>query len=215
MACDAVALFVVRARAAGYDVALHDPDEIRAVVEICRRLDALPLAIELAAARCRSLGVAEILDALGDAVPLLTRGARTTQARQATLDASIAWSYDLLDADQQLAMRRLAVFRGGCSLAAARAVLVDTSWAPVRVLDVLDELVASSLLAVEHGDGRVRYGLLETVREFAGRRLDEAGERAVAAGAARRVLHAVDQPPRRGDRRTGHGGDRQRARRRS
>jgi predicted ATPase/class 3 adenylate cyclase len=157
---DAVTLLVERARAVrpGFD-----PDE--AVVEICRRLDGLPLALELAAPRLRGLGTRALLERLDRRLPFLTGGRRDAPARQQTLRATIEWSHDLLAADQRAAFRRLAVFSGTFSTASAQAVDLD--------LIELDALVEVSLLKPIGGD---RFLMLETIREFAREQLTIAGE---------------------------------------
>ncbi|MFB7373221.1 BTAD domain-containing putative transcriptional regulator [Streptomyces sp. NPDC056222] len=154
-----------------------DPgDDPEACDEICRRLDGLPLAIELAAARLRLLTPRQIADRLDDRFLLLTSGARTVLPRQQTLRAVVDWSWDLLDAPERAVLRRLSAFTGGCDLEAAESVC---GTAPDDVLDLLGSLVDKSLVvATPADDGTMRYRLLETVAEYAGERLDEAGERA-------------------------------------
>ncbi|MFE5487891.1 BTAD domain-containing putative transcriptional regulator [Streptomyces sp. NPDC056527] len=154
-----------------------DPgDDPEACDEICRRLDGLPLAIELAAARLRLLTPRQIADRLDDRFHLLTSGARTVLPRQQTLRAVVDWSWDLLDAPERAVLRRLSAFTGGCDLEAAEAVCGTAS---DDVLDLLGSLVDKSLVvAAPADDGTMRYRLLETVAEYAGERLDEAGERA-------------------------------------
>ncbi|MGW3283187.1 AfsR/SARP family transcriptional regulator [Streptomyces sp. NPDC001002] len=148
-------------------------DDPEACAEICRRLDGLPLAIELAAARLRMLTPRQIADRLDDRFRLLTSGSRTVLPRQQTLRAVVDWSWDLLDADERDVLCRLSVFAGGCDLAAAEAVC-----GPVA-LEALGSLVDKSLVvAAPSGDDGMRYRLLETVAEYAGERLDETGLRA-------------------------------------
>lgn len=143
-----------------------------ACAEICRRLDGLPLAIELAAARLRMLTPRQIADRLDDRFRLLTSGSRTVLPRQQTLRAVVDWSWDLLDEDERDVLRRLSVFAGGCDLAAAEAVCGPVAF------ETLGPLVDKSLVvAAPSGDGEMRYRLLETVAEYAGERLDEAGHR--------------------------------------
>ncbi|WP_338695920.1 BTAD domain-containing putative transcriptional regulator [Streptomyces sp. Q6] len=154
----------------------QSPATADAVAEICRRLDGLPLAIELAAARLRMLTPRQIADRLDDRFRLLTSGARTALPRQQTLRAVVDWSWDLLDDPERAALARLSVFSGGCDLAAAEAVCGP------EALDVLGSLVDKSLVVAapdggEGADGAMRYRLLETVAEYAGDRLDEAGDR--------------------------------------
>ncbi|MGW6968775.1 AfsR/SARP family transcriptional regulator [Streptomyces zaomyceticus] len=151
-----------------------------AAEEICRRLDGLPLAIELAAARLRMLTSRQIADRLDDRFRLLTSGARTVLPRQQTLRAVVDWSWELLDGPERVVLRRLAVFTGGCDLAAAEAVCADDAAGGVPdVLDLLGALVDKSLVVAGPGDGGMRFRLLETVAEYAGERLEESGERAV------------------------------------
>ena len=155
-----------------------DEETAAACAEICRRLDGLPLAIELAAARLRMLTPRQIADRLDDRFRLLTSGSRTVLPRQQTLRAVVDWSWDLLDAGERDVLGRLSVFAGGCDLAAAEAVCGPAA------LDALGSLVDKSLVVAapsgeaEH-DG-MRYRLLETVAEYAGERLDENGGRAAA-----------------------------------
>ncbi|MFI6204793.1 BTAD domain-containing putative transcriptional regulator [Streptomyces sp. NPDC051041] len=150
-------------------------DDPASCAEICRRLDGLPLAIELAAARLRMLTPRQIADRLDDRFRLLTSGSRTVLPRQQTLRAVVDWSWDLLDEDERDVLRRLSVFAGGCDLAAAEAVCGPGT------LDALGSLVDKSLVvAAPSDDGGMRYRLLETVAEYAGERLDEAGQRAAA-----------------------------------
>ncbi|MFJ4198919.1 AfsR/SARP family transcriptional regulator [Streptomyces sviceus] len=153
-----------------------DEETAAACAEICRRLDGLPLGIELAAARLRILTPRQIADRLDDRFRLLTSGSRTVLPRQQTLRAVVDWSWDLLDEEERDVLRRLSVFAGGCDLAAAEAVCGPAA------LDALGSLVDKSLVvAAPSGDGEMRYRLLETVAEYAGERLDEAdGARADA-----------------------------------
>ncbi|MCB8908503.1 AfsR family transcriptional regulator, partial [Streptomyces sp. CB02980] len=149
-----------------------------AAEEVCRRLDGLPLAIELAAARLRLLSVRQIAERLDDRFRLLTSGARTVLPRQQTLRAVVDWSWDLLEEPERVVLRRLAVFTGGADLAAAEAVCADGG--TPDVLDLLGALVDKSLVVAGPGrDGEgMRFRLLETVAEYAGERLEESGERA-------------------------------------
>jgi predicted ATPase/class 3 adenylate cyclase len=157
---DAVALFVERAQAVKPGFQLNG--EASAVAEICRRLDGLPLAIELAAARAKILSPPALLERLGQMLPVLTGGARDLPDRQRTLSDTIAWSYGLLDEQEQRLFAMLAVFAGGFTLEAAEAVCGAD-------LDTITSLVDKSL--VRHEEGRFR--MLETIREFARERLDE------------------------------------------
>ena len=173
---DAVRLFIDRARAARSDFALTAAST-PAVVEILARLDGLPLAIELAAARMAHMAPASLLARLDRRLPLLTGGPRDLPARQRTLRDAIAWSHDLLGAEEQLLFRRLAVFVGGLTLEAAEAVCRAIDAQPVDVLDGIASLVARSLLQAEaDAGGALRYRMLETIREYALERLEVAGE---------------------------------------
>lgn len=184
----AVQLFVERAQAAQSDFQLHDGN-VAAVHAICQRLDGLPLAIELAAARVKVLQPAALLDRLEPSLPLLTGGPRDAAARHRTLRDTIAWSYDRLHPDEQWALRQLAVFVGGCSLPAAEAIL-DGGRHAGSALDTVATLVDQSLLlATEHPAGHTRLLLLETVREFACGALVASGE--AEAARARHAAWAV------------------------
>ncbi|MDQ4132233.1 MAG: tetratricopeptide repeat protein, partial [Actinomycetota bacterium] len=167
---DAVALFADRAAHVDPGFALgFDEDVVRG---ICQRLDGLPLAIELAAARVNMLPVTEIAKRLDDRFRLLTGGPRTAEGRHRTLRATIDWSYELLTEPQRVLLRRLSVFRGGWTLEAAEAVCVGGEVTSAEVLEVLTGLVAQSLVVASGG----RFRLLETVRQYASDRLVEAGE---------------------------------------
>ena len=146
------------------------------VEEICRRLDGMPLAIELAAARVRALSLDDIVGSLHDRFRLLTGGARTAVRRQQTLRASVDWSHALLTESEQKLFRRLAVFLGGFDLDAAQAVAGTTDVERYQVLDQLTLLVDKSLVVAENTSGRARYRLLETVRQYAQEKLGESGE---------------------------------------
>ncbi|MEV0259539.1 BTAD domain-containing putative transcriptional regulator [Streptomyces sp. NPDC050732] len=176
----AVRLFAERGAAArpGFTV----EGDAAAVAEICRRLDGLPLAIELAAARLRLLTPRQIADRLDDRFRLLTSGARTVLPRQQTLRAVVDWSWDLLDDAERTVLRRLSVFAGGCDLTAAEEVCAAAG-STYDVADLLGSLVDKSLVVAapsEANGSGMRYRLLETVAEYAGERLDEAGDRAAA-----------------------------------
>ena len=144
-------------------------DEGEALAEICRRLDGIPLALELAAARFNSLSPRQVADRLDDRFSLLTNGARTALPRQQTLRAVVDWSWDLLDPAERELLTVGAVFLGGATLEDLEAV------AGAGILDPLDRLVAKSLIVAQDRDGRMRYRLLETIREYALERLAEAG----------------------------------------
>jgi predicted ATPase len=177
----AVALFVQRAQAYRPAFSL-DATNTEAVAGICRRLDGLPLALELAAARLKLFSPQALLARLGDRLALLTGGAQDAPPRHQTLRATLAWSYDLLSEADQVLFRRLAVFAGGCTLEAAEAVLgadpeEATSHDGVGILDGLTNLVDQHLLRAEGGlEGEPRFAMLETIREYALERLAERGE---------------------------------------
>ncbi|MDX1624816.1 MAG: tetratricopeptide repeat protein, partial [Gemmatimonadota bacterium] len=195
---DAVELFLDRARLAAPRFEMTD-ETAPAVAEVCRRLDGIPLAVELAAARARTLPVAEIARRLDDRLSLLIGGGRTALPRHRTLRAAIDWSHELLDLEERAVFRRLAVFVGGWTLDAAERVVPDPVPDPAgeedeepdgraapridreAVLDLLSRLVDKSLVHLEEVDGEPRYGFVETIREYA-------RERLVDAGAARDAL---------------------------
>ncbi|HTY30456.1 LuxR family transcriptional regulator [Mycobacterium sp.] len=172
---DAVELFADRARLARSDFTITD-DNVGAVTEICRRLDGMPLAIELAAARVRSLSLTEIVDSLHDRFRLLTGGSRIAVRRQQTLRASVDWSHALLTDTERILFRRLAVFLGGFDLDAAQAVTGADGVQRYQVLDQLTLLVDKSLVIAENSKGTTRYRLLETVRQYALEKLGDSGE---------------------------------------
>jgi predicted ATPase/class 3 adenylate cyclase len=177
---DAVALFVERAREQGVDL-LADEQTVPLLVSICRRLDGLPLAIELAAARLRSISLNGLRDRLDQRFRLLTGGSRTALERQQTLRATVDWSYSLLNGPEQSLLRRLSVFAEGFDLDAAEAVC---GAGHLDVTDLLGSLVDKSLVLAESAGGALRYRLLETIRQFAAERLVEAGEDEALAAAA-------------------------------
>ena len=166
---------VRRTRDGGATIVQVTEQNAPAVVEICHRLDGIPLAIELAAARVRALSVEQIAERVSDRFRLLTNGDRTALPRQQTLRALIDWSYDLLTEQERVAVRRrLAVFAGGWTLEAAEAVGSGDGVDRSEVLDLLADLVDKSLVMMQAGGGR--YGLLETVRQYAQERLSMSGE---------------------------------------
>jgi len=172
---DAVRLFVERARMVRPDFALS-PENREAVAEICRRLDGLPLALELAAARCRVLPPPALLARLDRLLPLLTGGPRDLPARQQTLRDTIAWSYGLLEPDEQILFRSLAVFAGGLTLPAVASVCSISFRSKGELLARLRSLVRQSLLEeVASSTGAPRFRLLETIREFAREQLELGG----------------------------------------
>ena len=180
---DAVALFVDRARAQGTGLVV---DEATAplVVSICARLDGLPLAIELAAARLRSLSLRGLADRLDQRFSLLTGGSRTALARQQTLRATVDWSYSLLHGAERSLLRRLSVFAEGFDLDAAEAVCGFGDLGLSDVAGLLGSLVDKSLVVAEPAGEALRYRLLETIRQFAAERLVGAGGEATAVAAA-------------------------------
>lgn len=172
---EAVELFGDRARRTKPEFRVTH-DNADTVTEICRRLDGLPLAIELAAARVRALSPTEILDSLRDTFRLLTGGARTAVRRQQTLRASVDWSHALLSESEQVLFRRLAVFFGGFDVDAAQAVAGGADAERYQVLDQLTLLVDKSLVVAEDTRHGTRYRLLETVRQYAQEKLHESRE---------------------------------------
>src|SRR5512132_2335954 len=199
----ATRLFLERAAAAAPGFAVRDPAEAAAVAEVCRRLDGLPLAIELAAARAGALPPPQLAARLDDRFRLLTAGARTALPRQQTLRAVMDWSWELLGPSEQAVLRRLAVLMGGASLAAAEMVCAGPDLPATEVADIVARLVDKSLLSMAPAPapaplwwpgiealglppppepiGEPRYQLLETVRGYAAERLAEAGEADQAA----------------------------------
>ena len=173
---DAVALFMERGSAVRPDFHLNTETE-EVVAEVTRRLDGLPLAIELAAARLRLFSVEELLERLDDRLGLLDKSSSDAPERHRTLRAAIQWSHDLLDDPERMVFRRLAVFSGGWVFGAAVEVCRGDELSEDEVLDILEELVAKSLVvfAVDES-GRTRYRMLETLREFSLAKLVEAGE---------------------------------------
>jgi predicted ATPase/DNA-binding CsgD family transcriptional regulator len=170
---DAVQLFVSRLQAVQPSFALT-PDNASLIAAICQRVDGLPLAIELAAARGAVLSLPELLDRLQRRLPLLSGGSRDQPERLRTMHSAIAWSYDLLDPQTQSLLRRLAVFSGGISVAAVEATAPETD--PGATLDALGALVINSLLQRSDAAGGSRLLMLETVREFAQERLEQSGD---------------------------------------
>jgi predicted ATPase/serine/threonine protein kinase len=184
--CPAVALFVQRATAAKPDFELNR-ENASAVTEICARLDGLPLAIELAAARVKVLSPSSMLTRLASRLQLLTGGSRDLPQRQQTLRAAMDWSYDLLDAAEQKLFRRLSVFVGGCTLEAAEAVCDTKGDLDFDLLDAMASMVDKSLAQqVEQAKGESRFAMLETIREYALEKLEASGE-----GASTKRAHAA------------------------
>jgi predicted ATPase/DNA-binding winged helix-turn-helix (wHTH) protein len=171
----AVQLFVERVTAIAEDFALTDANA-PLVVEICRRLDGLPLAIEFAAPRVEVLGVEGLAAHLDDSLPLLAARRRTAMPRHRTMRAVLDWSYGLLSEDEKLFFRALGIFAGGFAVEAAAAVAMDTK-TPVDAIDRLADLVAKSLLVADVSGAQPRFRLLDTTRAYAIEKLDESGER--------------------------------------
>lgn len=191
----AAQLLLERVRAMRADLAPGDGD-LLAVGQICRQLDGMPLALELAAARAGSLGLPEVAGRLADRFGLLTVGPRTAEDRHRTLRKTVDWSHALLTDGEQLAFRRLAVFHGGWTLTAAEAVLDRGGLRPADVSDLLAGLVARSMIISEPGEP-TRFRMLETLRHYALQRLDEAGEmEPTSARHARYFLSLAEQADR-------------------
>ena len=201
---DSVRLFVDRANAyhSGF---VFDDESVAIVVSLCRKLDGLPLAIELASAQVSSLSIAEIDRRLDDRFSLLTKGRRTAEPRQRTLRALIDWSYALLTPEEQAVLNRLSVFCGGCSLDAIERVVDPFESGDLQVVDHLQSLVEKSMVQAEPSGTSLRYRLLETIRDYAASRLsthpdEEAKAKAAHAGffvdlanTAARFLNGPDQ----------------------
>jgi predicted ATPase/DNA-binding winged helix-turn-helix (wHTH) protein len=176
----AVRLFVERARAAAPSFA-PDSRTAAAIAGICRRLDGIPLAIELAAARVATLGVEGLAARIDDRFRLLAGGHRTAMPRHQTLRATLEWSHELLTEPERVVLRRLAVFAGGFTLQAASAVVADDEIAAAEVVDSVANLIAKSLVTADAGGARLRYRLLETTRAYVLEKLIQAGEFDVVA----------------------------------
>src|SRR3954447_15557866 len=174
---ESVRLFCERAADVAASFGLDDANA-EAVAQICVRLDGMPLALELAAARAGSLSPAQIAERLGDSLAVLTAGSRAALDRQQTLRATLNWSHDLLTSEERVQFRRLAVFAGGFSLAAAEAVTSDGEIAEHEVADLLARLVDKSLVVADEGPGGYRYRLLESMRQYGSGGGREAGEAA-------------------------------------
>jgi predicted ATPase/DNA-binding winged helix-turn-helix (wHTH) protein len=172
----AVQLFVERVTAIVEDFALTDANA-PLIVEICQRLDGLPLAIEFAAPRVEVLGVEGLAVCLDDSLPLLRGRRRTAMPRHQTMRAVIDWSYGLLSEDEQHFFRTLGIFAGGFTVEAAAAVAIDAADTPCEAIDRLADLVAKSLVVADVGETKPRFRLLDTTRAYAIEKLDESGER--------------------------------------
>jgi predicted ATPase/DNA-binding CsgD family transcriptional regulator len=178
---EAANLFVDRAKAIKPEFALTERNAMY-VAQVCYRLDGIPLAIELAAAKVKVLSVEQIAARLDDRFALLTDGGRTALARQRTLEAAMDWSHELLSRGERTLLRRLSVFAGGFTLEAAEAVCSgppsDEELEQAEVLDLLSRLVDRSLVLVAERDGKARYRLLETIRQYGREKLERSGEAA-------------------------------------
>ena len=188
----AVTLFAERAAAALGSFQLT-AQTAPLVTQICRRLDGIPLAIELAAARLRVLSLEQVLHRLDDCFRLLTGGSRAALPRQQTLRATIDWSYQLLSEPERVLLRRFSIFAGGASLEAVEAVCADSLIDAPDVLDVLSGLVGKSLLLADTSDVETRFRLLETVRQYGHDRLVDAGELATIQGHHRTWFAALTE----------------------
>ena len=178
----AVTLFVERARSVAQRFSFAGAEEAAAVVEICRRLDGIPLAIELAASRMAAMTPVEVRDRLDQRFRLLV-GSRRGLARHQTLRQAVSWSYDHLDDAEKALLERCSVFAGGFDLQSARAVAGFDDSDEYSILDLLDALVRKSLIVADRSSGRTRFSMLETIRQFA-------EEQLVASGAANDVRNA-------------------------
>ncbi|SDK16662.1 ATP-binding protein [Nonomuraea jiangxiensis] len=185
---EAVQLFMDRATAAGTRLG---PGSLADVIRLCRALDGLPLALELAAARTRLLSPGQIADRIDDRFSLLTTGGRTAPARQRTLLAAVEWSYDLLSVKEQVLLRRLSVFAGGFDLELAEQVCAERPISAAEIVDLLGGLVDKSLVSCD--ESRRRYSLLETIKRYAIERLEQAGEREVLRERHLDVLCALQE----------------------
>jgi predicted ATPase len=179
---DAIRLFEQRAQLVRPSFRVTDANAA-AVLSVCQRLDGLPLAIELAAARLRMLSSAQLAERLDDIFTVLVGGARSAPRRHQALRATLDWSHDMLGEDERAVFRRLAVFSGGFTLDAAEQVAAGDDIRPAAVFDLLTRLADKSLLRVEHARGGSRYHLLATIRDYAQERLDAASESGRARGA--------------------------------
>jgi predicted ATPase/DNA-binding CsgD family transcriptional regulator len=190
---DAVQLFASRAADRQAEFRLTEQNA-ELVLSICRRLDGIPLALELAAARVHSLGLTDLSARLDDELSILTVGSRTNVPRQRTLRATFDWSHQLLEASEQLLFRRLAMFIGSFDLAAAQAVCSGPDLPVAHVADVLERLVDKSLLeANPAANGSLRYRVIEVIRQYGLERLHEAGEEGLRAGYAAHYAAVVER----------------------
>jgi predicted ATPase/DNA-binding SARP family transcriptional activator/DNA-binding CsgD family transcriptional regulator len=193
---ESVRLFMDRARYRNSSFALT-PENAQAVADVCGRLDGIPLAIELAAARAGALSVKQIAERLEDSLELLSSGSRTASERHRTLRGALSWSHDLLGESERTLFRRLSVFAGGWTLESAEAVGAGGNVVKVDVMDLVSRLVDKSLVVCRAGEeGEMRYGMLDPVRQYAREKLEESGE---AAAVRRRhaefFLALVEEEP--------------------
>jgi predicted ATPase len=175
MQYSAVELFVARTKALNASFSPHAED-LASIAAICRHLDGIPLAIELAAASAAALGIAQVSAGLRDRFALLTRGRRTALPRQRTLRATLDWSYELLPETERRLLRRLSVFAGGFTIDSAAAVMADAGLDAATVTDCIANLVTKSLIILDPAPGATRWTLLETIRAYALEKLVESGE---------------------------------------
>jgi predicted ATPase/DNA-binding winged helix-turn-helix (wHTH) protein len=175
MQYSAVELFVARIKALNAGFWPH-AEELASIATICRRLDGMPLAIELAAASAAALGIAQVAGGLRDRFALLTRGRRTALPRQRTLRATLDWSYELLPETERRLLRRLSVFAGGFTVDSVAAVMADAGLDAATVTDCIAGLVTKSLIALDPAPGATRWTLLETIRAYALEKLAESDE---------------------------------------
>jgi predicted ATPase len=187
----AVHLFVDRAQGVVSDFSLAQTGEVDAVIEICRRLDGIPLAIELAASRMASMSASDVRDRLDHRFRLLV-GSRRGLARHQTLRHAVAWSYDLLSDVEKTVLERCSVFAGGFDLRSARAVAGSDDLDEYVLLDVLDALVRKSLLVADRTSRRTRYSMLETIRQFADDQLVTSGDAVETRAAHARYFGACE-----------------------
>ena len=173
--CDALQLFVERVRASDATFSLT-PQNAALAGRICRRLDGLPLAIELAAARTRTMSLNDVAEGLDDALGLLTGGPRAAPRRHQTLRAAIDGSFDLLSEAEQNFLTRLAIFSGGFSVDSVSQVCCDADCPPEQIVDLLDGLASHSLLIADTRHEHSRFDVLETIRQYSLQRLERAGE---------------------------------------
>ena len=173
--CDALQLFVERVRASDATFSLT-PQNAALAGRICRRLDGLPLAIELAAARTKTMSLNEVAERLDDSLGLLTVGPRAAPRRHQTLRAAIDWSFDLLTEAERKLLRRLAIFSGGFSVDSVRQVCCDEECPPEAIVDLLDRLASHSLLIADTRHEHSRFDMLETIRQYSLECLEQAGE---------------------------------------